>query len=408
MAEILASITDSPESDANSDGAAELLRHGLWRDRRGWRMKALNYYRARGREVGRAAACLRQHVLWREEWQADQIAEDGPRVIGNFELLHDYWPSGYFGEDRRGLPILVERMGELDVEGLKMCPMRDIVHFHIYGQEEMLARARGAFERLEQAEWARLEALAPEERARAEAESFLGAIAGRREEAIPTVTVTIIEDIGALGMRHMNAYALGLLKQLIEIDENQYVETIEKCFVTNAPSMFTIMWAVVKPWVDPVTLAKMAILGADPSRALLAEIDADQLPRVLGGSADLEGGFPGGPGGKFGYTREDGTTISPVETTVGRRSSHQVRLSVGQAPARVRWQVAVAAHDIGFAIKRASDDSVVLAPQRIGSGEPSESSIEVDVVGEYVVEFDNSYSTLRSKSLTFQFFIESL
>ena len=55
------------------------------------------------------------------------------------------------------------------------------------------------------------------------------------------------------------------------------------------PVWFQVIWNVVKPWVDPVTLAKISILR-DPvaiQEALLQRIDADQLPTEYGGTSGL-------------------------------------------------------------------------------------------------------------------------
>jgi len=75
---------------------------------------------------------------------------------------------------------------------------------------------------------------------------------------------------------------------------------------------------MVSPWLDPATLAKVSILGADYKDALLQDIPEENLPVEFGGKCECEGGcVPGG--GTYKDAKEDGTTLNPVEVTVGRK-----------------------------------------------------------------------------------------
>lgn len=55
------------------------------------------------------------------------------------------------------------------------------------------------------------------------------------------------------------------------------------------------MWAVVKPFLDSKTAAKFHLLGSDYQKTLLQYVDADQLPKELGGDCVCEGGCIVGP-----------------------------------------------------------------------------------------------------------------
>ncbi|MDP2435677.1 MAG: SEC14 family lipid-binding protein [archaeon] len=403
MAEILARVLAGEQQGRAGDGGEErdevkagrLLREGLQRDRRAWRIRALKYLRARGRDVGKASEALRENVLWRDKWSADALFDEGPRVIHNFERMLGYWPTGHMGVDRRGLPLLIDRMGDLDIETLKLCPMADVVHMHIWFQERQWRSSRDAFEAIERAEAARLQGL-PESAGEEERATFVDL----REDAIPTLTVTTVEDLGQLGMKHMASWAMSMLKQFIEIDEAHYVESLEKLLIVNAPSMFTVMWAVVRPWVDPVTITKIAIYGTNCGPALLQELDADQIPVRLGGALDRP--YPGGPGGKFPIENPDGTTFVPISAKIARRSSLEVPLSPSSSPSRLRWRVSVASHDVAFSILCPAS-SPLLPARKISSSQEDAGELLLDAPGRYTVVFDNSYSALRGKSLTFQF-----
>lgn len=57
-------------------------------------------------------------------------------------------------------------------------------------------------------------------------------------------------------------------------------------FVIHVPAWFKLIWSVVKPWIDPVTLDKIKILRGEEEvkRVLQERIPYDQLPRNYGGA----------------------------------------------------------------------------------------------------------------------------
>ena len=66
--------------------------------------------------------------------------------------------------------------------------------------------------------------------------------------------------------------------------EAYYPETLRRAFLINAPLYARIGWAIVKTFMDPVTVSKVVILGTDYRGTLLEYIDADQLPVEFGGT----------------------------------------------------------------------------------------------------------------------------
>lgn len=68
------------------------------------------------------------------------------------------------------------------------------------------------------------------------------------------------------------------------ISQNYYPERLGKLYIINAHWTFTGVWAVVKGWLDPVTVKKISILGRSYSKELLKQIDAENLPVEFGGT----------------------------------------------------------------------------------------------------------------------------
>jgi CRAL/TRIO domain len=64
-----------------------------------------------------------------------------------------------------------------------------------------------------------------------------------------------------------------------------------KLIVINAPTSFTAIWAVTKPWLSPRTLDKISILGANQYHAVLLDlVPRENLPASLGGTCACDGG----------------------------------------------------------------------------------------------------------------------
>lgn len=79
-----------------------------------------------------------------------------------------------------------------------------------------------------------------------------------------------------------NAYSL--LKLTAQSGGDYYPEVLGPYIVVNCPSFFSFIWAILKGLVDEKTRLKFKLLGSDYKDELLKLIDADQLPKFLGGT----------------------------------------------------------------------------------------------------------------------------
>lgn len=74
----------------------------------------------------------------------------------------------------------------------------------------------------------------------------------------------------------------------------------------NSPRGFSTVWAVIKRFLDPVTVEKISILGKDYQSTLLALIPVENLPKRFGGQCECPGGCElsdAGPWQEEQYTR---------------------------------------------------------------------------------------------------------
>ena len=74
------------------------------------------------------------------------------------------------------------------------------------------------------------------------------------------------------------------------IGQDRYPETMGKFYIINAPWTFTAVWAVIKGWLDPVTTAKIVILGGSYKDELRKQIPVENLPKEFGGICECKGG----------------------------------------------------------------------------------------------------------------------
>ena len=68
-----------------------------------------------------------------------------------------------------------------------------------------------------------------------------------------------------------------------KVGGDYYPEIMGNLFVTNAPMLFTGIWAVCKGFLDEKTRNKIKILGGSYKAKLNEYLDDDDLPDFLGG-----------------------------------------------------------------------------------------------------------------------------
>ena len=70
------------------------------------------------------------------------------------------------------------------------------------------------------------------------------------------------------------------------INNTLYPETAGSTWIINAPRVFSMVWSVVKGWIDERTRSKVQILSGDGSeeiRRVLGEEVFQNLPKEIGG-----------------------------------------------------------------------------------------------------------------------------
>jgi len=168
-----------------------------------------------------------------------------------------------FGNDALGHPLLVHRIGELE-------------------PAELLTECGGAFE------------VAAMQRQYVRDFELIGAHKreiGAERGAMIYKHVAII-DLSGFGTKHMGSAFRGPVKETIDLSQYFYPECLWKMFIINAPWIFSALWRVVSPWLDPVTKTKIHVLKGDFLTEMQQnDIPLDALPVSLGGTMEDDEGM---------------------------------------------------------------------------------------------------------------------
>lgn len=82
----------------------------------------------------------------------------------------------------------------------------------------------------------------------------------------------------------------GYLQQASGVSQNYYPERLGRLYVINAPWGFSGVFSVVKKFLDPVTVAKIHVLGSGYEKELLSQVPKENLPKQYGGTCQCPGG----------------------------------------------------------------------------------------------------------------------
>uniref|UniRef100_A0A3P9PMT2 SEC14-like lipid binding 7 n=1 Tax=Poecilia reticulata TaxID=8081 RepID=A0A3P9PMT2_POERE len=320
------------------------------------------------------------HVEFRKQMKVDTIITDWKPP----EVIEKYVSGGMCGYDREGSPIWYDVIGPLDPKGLLLSATKqDFLKTKIRHIEMLQRECRRQSEKL-----------------------------GKNIESI-----TLIYDCEGLGLKHIWKPAIETYGELcfqVEVEEFLYF-----VIFAAAPKMFPMAYNLIKHFLCEETRRKIVVLGSNWQEVLRKHIDPDQLPVVYGGTLTDPDGDPrcrtminyGGNVPKSYYVQESLKVQYDSSVTISRGSSLQLEYDVAAPSSLLRWQFASDGADIGFGVYRRTKDSgsqKVAEMEQVLPGErynahmvPEDSCLTCSEPGVYVLCFDNSYSILQSKKVSY-------
>ncbi|KAL0965202.1 hypothetical protein UPYG_G00278130 [Umbra pygmaea] len=344
----------------------------------------LRWLRARSFNVQKAEAMLRKHLEFRARMKADTIVEDWKPP----EVIERYVSGGMCGYDLEGSPIWYDIIGPLDPKGLMMsCTKQDFLRTKIRDTERLRRECQKQTQKL-----------------------------GKNVESI-----TLIYDCDGLGFKHLWKPALEAYGEILTMFEENYPEGLKRIFLIKTPKIFPMAFNLVKHFLSEETRRKIIILGSNWQEVLCKHIDPEQLPVAYGGTLTDPDGDPhcrtminyGGTVPRSYYAQENGVKVQyDHSVTIGRGSALTLDYFITTPCSLLRWQFASDGADIGFGVfMRTQEDSrgqklgdmlELLPSERYNAHMvPEDRTLTCPEPGTYVLRFDNSYSLLQSKKISY-------
>ncbi|XP_020035582.1 SEC14-like protein 4 isoform X3 [Castor canadensis] len=341
----------------------------------------LRWLRARNFDLQKSEDMLQKHLVFRKQQDLDNILKWQPS-----EVLQLYDSGGLCGYDYEGCPVWFHVIGTLDPKGLLLSTSKqELLRKRIKSCEILLHECELQSQKL-----------------------------GRKIE-----TVLMVFDMEGLSLRHLWKPAVEVYQQYFAIIEANYPETVKNLIIIRAPRLFPVAFNLVKSFMSEETQKKIVILGDNWKQELQKFISPDQLPVEFGGTMTDPDGNPkcltkisyGGDVPKSCHLCKQVRMQYEHTVTVGRGSSQQVESEILVPGCVLRWQFTSNGGDIGFGIflktkmgerQKAGDMTEVLASQRYNAHMvPEDGTLTCLQTGVYVLRFDNTYSLMHSKKVSY-------
>ncbi len=219
----------------------------------------LRFLRARKFDVMLAKKMFDDCEKWRKEFGTNTILTDfkyteKPKVA-------KYYPQYYHKTDKDGRPCYYEELGAVNIPEM----------YKITNQDRMLKNLVWEYEAFT---------------------NYRLTACSRKAGYLIETSCTIL-DLKGISLSSIYQ-VLSYVRAASNIGQNYYPERMGKFYLINAPFGFATAFRIFKPFLDPVTISKIFILGSNYKSELLKQIPAENLPVKFGGKSvvsEEEGGL---------------------------------------------------------------------------------------------------------------------
>lgn len=212
----------------------------------------LRFLRARKFDLEKAIAMFKDCEAWRKEFGTDTILTDF-----HYEekpLVAQMYPQYYHKTDKDGRPVYYEELGKVDLTAMLKYTTQDRMLRNLVWEYELFTLYRLP--------------------------------ACLREKGVLVETLCTILDLKGISLT--SAYnVIGYVKEASKIGQDYYPERMGMFYCINAPFGFSTAFKLFKPFLDPVTVAKIHILGSLYAKELLKQIPTENLPKKFGGTSNV-------------------------------------------------------------------------------------------------------------------------
>ncbi|XP_071039211.1 SEC14-like protein 2 [Parasteatoda tepidariorum] len=339
------------------------------------------FLKARNFNLKNAEAMLRKHIQWRKELEVDTILTDYKTP----EVLQKYFSTGHIGFDKEGCPVSYSSVFKMDTNGIiKSCRDIDFLKQCICVTNRDLEKM---FERNH-----------------------------KTGEFISRI-VYIYDMVGMTIAKATHKKSLEIVMEWITMFQNNFPERMKTVYVINAPSYFSVLFAIVKIVISSDLLKKIQIVGPEKVKETLLEtIDADVLPAFLGGNRTDPDGDPlcktfichgGTIPTQYYLSKKSIKQEDNVEyLCVLRNSQVEIVVNVEVPGSALMWEFETTNKDIGFGVYFQTDAGEfieLICKKRIETTWAPEMGLHAcEKSGSYVLIFDNTYSWFYTKEIYYR------
>ena len=213
------------------------------------------FLRARKFVIEKSLEMFNNYLRWRQE---NDLANIHTYEFPEATPIKEFYPHGFHKTDRLGRLIYIERYGSLDMDRIFALTNEErMIKYYIREYESMVTL--------------RLPSCA--------------VAAGHPVEQ----SLTIL-DLGGSSTKLMKKKVYNFIKLASGVAQDYYPEILGRMFIINTPTLFSIAWKVVKPWIDERTQKKISTEGSKYQKKLLELVAPENLPDFLGGTCSCPGG----------------------------------------------------------------------------------------------------------------------
>lgn len=219
----------------------------------------LRFLRARKFDVALAKKMFEECEKWRKDNGVDTILQDFHYT--EKKTVASYYPQYYHKTDKDGRPVYIEELGSVNITEM----------YKITNQERMIKNLIWEYESF----------------------SIHRLPACSRKFGYLVETSCTILDLKGISITAASQ-VLSYVREASYIGQNYYPERMGKFYLINAPFGFSTAFRLFKPFLDPVTVNKIFILGYSYQKELLKQIPPQNLPVKFGGVSevsDADGGL---------------------------------------------------------------------------------------------------------------------
>ena len=330
------------------------------------------FVRGKRLDLDAAYAQLIACLQWRKEQRIDTICTwYRQEFSASAEGLDAYYPWQDHGLDRNGVNVVWDRLPSMDFRLLmNSFSKEELIYWHL---EKLEINMQNLYE--------------------------CGQYGG-----------VFIEDFTGLSMAHWYAPAVDFLKMMMAVDQQNYPELSAAIFYTNAPRVLSVLWPLVKPFMDPLTVAKVHICSDGGAEQLAQFMEPASIPVEYGGQCNsCVGKHADGKcldytkGGHFLSTK----SVRYTSVHVPAKAAHDVKMEVETLPATLAWKFMCAAsgETIDMELLPADADKHAKPLLSVPKVSVSEGKFEFQQPGHYVMRFSNSTSFWSGRTVGYSLFV---